>query len=577
MPQHLHIYLFLVLCTGVDSQCNLVGKCTSLSSSCYDYTNDWDIFQSFVLEWSFCCGQTYFAYSVTGSTGIGACLPCEACPAGQKRVQCLPYANPKTVVPTLSRPGYCVSSSLVVTPPNAASCITGRYSLLDSTRYDYGGLLAIFQEWATYVGVCCPNQYLAYTVSQGFVKAGCLPCQTCPVGHQLVGCLPYVPDPYGTPSNSPSGTCVAPINSETTSVAWTTSLPATTSTTATSSTTYLPTSSTTQLLITTSSTPAPVNTPVPATTRSCYSVYTTYALDSDSTNLCCPGMVFSVGTSETYPRYSMGTCSCYASGSKFPYRYANNCCAGLLYSQTTEIVDGVSYGFGVCTTCVSGTWVDQSTNNNRCIACPTGTYSDPSITPITYTCQPCMNAQLGYYYVSSGQCASCCAVLPCQNVPLFGQFYVTPGLCQVGQCTNLLPGYNYTGFGTDSTNCPMEPCIAGTYCINGCPSGTYSIGKLFSSTCLPCRPGSYSDTVGQLSCQTCNSGYYCPASATQPTTCSVGSYCPQGSPTPVPCPPFNLCPSSGMASPVCIPGVSLVLSQAPICSSCTNCAAGRLA
>lgn len=51
-----------------------------------------------------------------------------------------------------------------------------------------------------------------------------------------------------------------------------------------------------------------------------------------------------------------------------------------------------------------------------------------------------------------------------------------------------------------------------------------------------CANGTYQDQIGQSSCNTCPSGYYCRNNATLPVQCPLGYYCPQSTAVPLVCP-----------------------------------------
>ena len=114
--------------------------------------------------------------------------------------------------------------------------------------------------------------------------------------------------------------------------------------------------------------------------------------------------------------------------------------------------------------------------------------------------------------------------------------------CNLKYCTQCENGY----YLDDNHKC--QPCPKGHYCYKNdktskmekCPKGTAN-DKLAQSICTNCAAssststGTYTDTLGNITCTPCSKGSYAATSAsTSCSTCPAGYYCPDGKY--IPCP-----------------------------------------
>ncbi|EDV28435.1 uncharacterized protein TRIADDRAFT_51343 [Trichoplax adhaerens] len=201
--------------------------------------------------------------------------------------------------------------------------------------------------------------------------------------------------------------------------------------------------------------------------------------------------------------------------------------------------------------CPSGTYSNQFnlTDHTGCIACPGGSYClNPAQTTTTGLCSA------GYYCQSGVNRPD-----PSYNSSIMIAT-VTP---------NLSVNVSFT--------CPQQSLGTG---IGGiCPIGHYCQQGSVNPT--PCPAGTYNNKVGQSSCFTCPSGYYCPDNATVhyvDKPCPTGHWCGNGTinqyenPCPLgtyndqngksvitdclQCPPGKYCGSTGLStwSGICAAG-----------------------
>ena len=133
----------------------------------------------------------------------------------------------------------------------------------------------------------------------------------------------------------------------------------------------------------------------------------------------------------------------------------------------------------------------------------------------------------------------------------------------------------------------QRPCYAGYYCPKGswnqticempfycpeqtgdpltCDLGYGAIENEFCSTnrtdeaqcCQLCPAGQYRSNIGQVACEDCPVGYYCPEGTgfepKTPVICPAGHYCPEGNPegAPRPCPVGTFSSEEGLGQNMC--------------------------
>ncbi|XP_071958404.1 uncharacterized protein [Antedon mediterranea] len=193
-------------------------------------------------------------------------------------------------------------------------------------------------------------------------------------------------------------------------------------------------------------------------------------------------------------------------------------------------------GSSIPIACPNGTFMNH-TGASECDICPEGRYciyGDQALPcPQGYYCPE----GTGYDYQ---MCPS-------------GMFGSRTGLVAEEFCTPCTGGYYCETPGSPE---PDGNCSAGYYCDSGvdmstpthndghkgtggvCPVGSYCP----KGTVIPfeCEAGTYTDSEGQSSCNSCLAGFYCPTNTSDPLDfpCPVGSYCPTGTTYPYeyPCP-----------------------------------------
>ena len=160
--------------------------------------------------------------------------------------------------------------------------------------------------------------------------------------------------------------------------------------------------------------------------------------------------------------------------------------------------------------------------STACEACAVGKYSSNGT-----TCAPCTNAGVGRIYTGFGTNSTNCPLLPtsCPSGQYIGTISCQP-------CTYGGVGAIYTGFGTNSTNCPVR-CSAGYYqvafsCLS-CPIGKFSLAnQTGASSCQACTNagvgGSYTGfgTTSTNCPVSCFAGYY--QAALSCLSCPIGTF-----------------------------------------------------
>ena len=147
--------------------------------------------------------------------------------------------------------------------------------------------------------------------------------------------------------------------------------------------------------------------------------------------------------------------------------------------------------------------------------------------------------------------------------------------CNLKYCTQCENGY----YLDDNHKC--QPCPKGHYCYKNdktskmekCPKGTAN-DKLAQSICTNCAAssststGTYTDTLGNITCTPCSKGSYAVTSAsTSCSTCPAGYYCPDGKK--IPCPSGTFSKGSATACSACASG-TYSASGASSCLSCSS-------
>jgi hypothetical protein len=236
--------------------------------------------------------------------------------------------------------------------------------------------------------------------------------------------------------------------------------------------------------------------------------------------------------------------------------------------------------------CPSGTIVP--------VPCPIGTYNDEYLKKAETDCKSCSS---GYYCPTRGQAFAvdeCPLGYYCDSRATKPDWYTCPisKFCPSGtgvpldcpdgtylntglaldytDCTPCTPGYYCEGQGktfaqitdVNDASSTYALCSAGYYCTQGssiatpismtgigdlCPTGHYC--PTGTITPLKCPIGTFARQTGQVVCDGCLEGYFCPSdSMINPSTCSASMYCPSGSKLEYPCPPGTLSQRINLAS-----------------------------
>ncbi|XP_069750647.1 neurogenic locus notch homolog protein 4-like [Narcine bancroftii] len=246
--------------------------------------------------------------------------------------------------------------------------------------------------------------------------------------------------------------------------------------------------------------------------------------------------------------------------------------------------------------CPAGFYCPNSTVTPH--PCPSGTYSNDTGNKKESNCQPCLSGQfcdgsgneapdgpcLAGFYCPPGQSSASPISYVCPVGYFCPKGTSIPVKCkggtyqaQEGQdlCEPCPAGF-FCPFANDSGERFPELCPKGFFCPIGttlgtehpCAEGTYGPwpGAVSALGCVPCLAGMHCASNG-LSSPTgpCHAGYYCTASAINPTpikhlvdsdngsfsgndVCPMGHYCPEGSKYPLPCPLGSYSPTAGLRS-----------------------------
>jgi hypothetical protein len=216
--------------------------------------------------------------------------------------------------------------------------------------------------------------------------------------------------------------------------------------------------------------------------------------------------------------------------------------------------------------CPAGTFSTQYNlgNVSECSACLRGQYCESA--GLTVPTGPCIQG----FFCNSGSASPAPPDQVCPAGFYCGFGTIAPSPCAAGT-------YNPTGGATNSSSClpckagsycgsqglsaPSGPCTGGYYCPSGsissfaivCPQGFYcSTG---AATPMGCLDGTYQFALGASACNDCQPGYYCTGNATQMTVCPPAYYCPARSAAPSTCPAGSIGPNhSGLTSALdCVP------------------------
>mmetsp|Transcript_13452 Transcript_13452/g.20357 ORF Transcript_13452/g.20357 Transcript_13452/m.20357 type:complete len:4776 (+) Transcript_13452:55-14382(+) len=210
--------------------------------------------------------------------------------------------------------------------------------------------------------------------------------------------------------------------------------------------------------------------------------------------------------------------------------------------------------------CPPGTYnpFPGANSTTECLSCPRGEYCVGGKTA------PTGNCSLGYYCEGG---ASTPTQFPCP-ARTYRNF---TGAHDIGACTKCISGH----YCPEATGTPI-PCPEGHYCIIGtvdpepCPKGTYNPNKglIKITQCLPCPPGKYCDTLGQVQPSgDCDAGYYCIENAF--------TAAPQGPPTGGLCPRGGFCPKGSSGPSSCAPGTFNNFTGAKSQADCAPCTPGH--
>jgi len=210
------------------------------------------------------------------------------------------------------------------------------------------------------------------------------------------------------------------------------------------------------------------------------------------------------------------------------------------------------------TPCGPGTY-NAGINATTCSACTAGTYSLTLGAISSATCQQC---PAGSYCTTPATIATCPVGFYCpagtQN-PIgcaIGTYSSGSGASAVSTCTPCTPGTT-SNVGADScmnissppgfywppSSQSIIPCPAGTYLSNSyggqtitdclqCTAGSYC-PRPASVTPTPCASGTYSNSIGAITCKICPVGFNCTTAGgtTTPTKCNPGFSCTGGTNT----------------------------------------------
>uniref|UniRef100_A0A0G4HJ42 Tyrosine-protein kinase ephrin type A/B receptor-like domain-containing protein n=1 Tax=Chromera velia CCMP2878 TaxID=1169474 RepID=A0A0G4HJ42_9ALVE len=193
---------------------------------------------------------------------------------------------------------------------------------------------------------------------------------------------------------------------------------------------------------------------------------------------------------------------------------------------------GLSAATGSCT---AGYFCAQETSGNTSPT-PSGTYPSSGTCPAGYYCEagtpeptpcPAGRYRAGTMGTALSDCTLCDAGSYCATM----NQTATTGQCEAGYyCSSGSKTISGGTKGSDSSS--VYVCAEGSTCI--CPFGhTCATG---TGTPAQCPGGTYGNTLGQTTCQTCYVSHYCAAATTTPVSCTAGNYCPNATETPIPCP-----------------------------------------
>ena len=219
--------------------------------------------------------------------------------------------------------------------------------------------------------------------------------------------------------------------------------------------------------------------------------------------------------------------------------------------------------------------------------CPVGTYQDEQGSTVCKSCIAghfCPSSGLSVpvkcprgYYCEAGQSSG--TVLPCP----VSTFSNVEGLVAASECQLCEPGSFCDLLAQTSSSLDCAPghfcirganvsspvdgvsggrCLAGSLCGAGsksprmttvsttgqpCPAGSICpTDGLTSATACPA--GKFSRGLGELDCDDCIAGFYCPSGTINPVTCPLGNFCPGNATLPADCPDGTYGNSLGLQS-----------------------------
>ncbi|CAH1789581.1 unnamed protein product, partial [Owenia fusiformis] len=228
--------------------------------------------------------------------------------------------------------------------------------------------------------------------------------------------------------------------------------------------------------------------------------------------------------------------------------------------------------------CPTGHFCPNGTASQYENPCPPGTYNALPRGTSETDCQDCQGGEYCEGQGNSAATGNCSAGWFCSggadrpNTTTHGGECQPGYYCPEGSMSPIpCPGGEFCA--TSGLATPTGLCSAGHYCtlkaISATPSGD-STGDICppgyycpeqSSYPIPCSPGTYSPSSGNMNitdCLACSLGEYCASYNLTQTTgnCSAGFYCPQGEITdnPHPCPMGYYCPEATYDPFICDSG-----------------------
>ena len=220
-------------------------------------------------------------------------------------------------------------------------------------------------------------------------------------------------------------------------------------------------------------------------------------------------------------------------------------------------------GAAGCSTCAPGfrTTGGTATTRSACEACPTGHYCDGNTVAM-----PC---PVGTANPSLKQSALSSCVACGKDTDYSSSGATSCSACIAGSYTS--GGAADGARRTACDSCPAGSSCDGTSTATPCAKGRYSGGG--SDTCSECGTDStYTDAVGQGSCETCLPGSFTSGGSSTARikceACAGGFYCPDGSSAHSACDAGKYSPKGQVSCSNCGADIKYSSGGAPACSSC---------